>query len=124
MLFAHYLWGGSRRYVQRGVYHQCNRRNPQAPDWYYSTWPLFHLMSSYPITYVSSFDLEERLALWREIAVMFRDKHESALIHGNTRLATAIDFGADGLETCIEDVEELLALSRGEIAPADCPYDE
>ena len=76
------------------------------------------------ITYISSSDLEERLALWREIAVMFRDKHESALIHGNSRLATAIDFGADGLETCIRDVEELLAVSRGESTSANCPYDE
>lgn len=76
-------------------------------------------------TYISSADLEERLALWREIAVLFRDRHEAALIHGNTRLATAIDFGADGVETCIGDIEELLSAARGEGEVAyDCPYDE
>jgi hypothetical protein len=28
-------------------------------------------------------------------------------------VAAAIDFGADGVETCIEDIEELIAAAEG-----------
>jgi len=69
-----------------------------------------------PATFISSTDLEERLALWREIAAMQRDKHEQALIHGRGQLAIAVDFGADAIETCIADVEELIRDARGEVA--------
>ena len=67
-----------------------------------------------PTTYViSASDLEERLELWREIAICLRDRHEYALINGKGVLAAAIDFGADGVEACIHDVEELICAARG-----------
>lgn len=70
---------------------------------------------SAPTTFISSTDLEERLALWREIAAMQRDKHEQALILGRTQLALAVSFGADVIETCIADMEELIREARGEV---------
>ena len=72
-----------------------------------------------PATFISSTDLEERLALWREIVIMQRDKHEEALIHGKGHLAIAVDFGADAVETCIADVEELIREARGETGIED-----
>jgi hypothetical protein len=72
-----------------------------------------HPAAYHPPVLISSADLEERLALWRAIAEMNRDKHESALIHGQGVLAAAIDFGADGLEQCISDIEELITAAGG-----------
>jgi hypothetical protein len=72
-----------------------------------------------PATFISSTDLEERLALWREIAAMQRDKHEQALILGRRQLAIAVDFGADAIETCIADVEELIRETRGEMGDGE-----
>ena len=73
-------------------------------------------MSDAPATFISSTDLEERVALWREIAIMQRDKHEQALVLGRRQLAIAVDFGADAIETCIGDIEELIRETRGEVA--------
>jgi hypothetical protein len=72
-----------------------------------------------PPTFISSSDLEERLELWKQIAIMQRDKHEEALIHGRGVLAAAVDFGADAVETCIRDIEELIGESRGEAPRED-----
>lgn len=73
-----------------------------------------------PTTYViAASDLEERLATWREIANLFRDRHEYALINGRTILAASINFGANAVETCIRDVEELLREARGESSTED-----
>jgi hypothetical protein len=82
--------------------------------------------STQPATYrpavlISSADLEERLALWRAIAEANRDRHESALIHGQGVFAAAIDYGSARLEQCIADMEKLIADAGGgadrEVAP-------
>jgi hypothetical protein len=69
-------------------------------------------------TFISSTDLEDRLETWRERAVLFRDRHEAALIHGKGTTALAIDFGADELERCIGDIQTLIRAARGEEVPS------
>lgn len=61
-----------------------------------------------PPTLISTVDLQERLVVWRAVAECYRDKHEQALIRGNSTLAIAVDFGAQGTETCIADLEKLI----------------
>lgn len=65
------------------------------------------------MSFVSTSDLRERLELWRAIAEHYRDRQECNLIHGHIITAAAIDLGADGVEACIEDIEELIAEAEG-----------
>jgi len=64
-------------------------------------------------TLVSTEELRSCLELWYAMAEHYRDRHENNLIHGHLITAAAIDLAAEGVESCIDNLEELIAAAEG-----------